>query len=185
MGKGKGGGKKKKGPKCLPDGTPMTNKSKKQANRAERAAAREKAAKKLMEDAARKAKEEKAAKALRANNGKKPKKKKPAAEEAPRLVGGPRKQGRGHRQRGAGSVAVAKGDVFVPSADATRREAERFPSELLQQYCQKNKLPRAHVFAREAPDKDSGKWKGVVKMPDPKGKKEKDRWFNTVELHSN
>ena len=119
-----------------------------------------------------------------------------------------RKAGRGHRQKGGGTVAKSRGDIFIPSADMWRKEAERFPSELLQTYCQKNKLPRAHVMARQDNGKSrgngkgsnnsgnssasaggsgsgsggaGGNWKGTVKMPDPKKKTEKDRWFRTVE----
>ena len=84
-----------------------------------------------------------------------------------------------------------------------RKEAERFPSELLSQFCQKNKLPRPHIMARQVSKNKHGKnnatttttttstaaddgatggnWQGCVKMPDPKGKKEKDRYFRTVE----
>ena len=49
----------------------------------------------------------------------------------PVLVGGPRK--RGHRQKGGGTVAKSKGDVYIHSVGLWRHEAERFPSELLQQ----------------------------------------------------
>jgi len=183
---GKGGGRKKKGPKFLPDGTPMTNKAKKQASRAERAAEREKAAKKLMEEAAKKAKEEAAKK--KKNGGKKGSSAK--KEAAPVLVGGPRKVGRGHRQKGGGAVRKSRGEIFVPSADMWRKEAERFPSELLQQYCQKNKLPRPKFTAKDknaqggaasSAGEKSGQFTGRVIMADPKGKKEKDRFFYTRE----
>eukprot|EP00750_Incisomonas_marina_P022843 INCI4998.9.p1 GENE.INCI4998.9~~INCI4998.9.p1 ORF type:complete len:1527 (+),score=269.06 INCI4998.9:207-4583(+) len=195
MGKG-GGGRKKKGPKFLPDGTPLTNKAKKQVSREERAAQRAKEAKKLMEEASKKAKAEADRtknKKKKAGGGSKKGSKKAAAEEPPVLVGGPRKQGRGHRQKGGGTVQKSKGDVYIHSVGLWRHEAERFPSEILQQYCQKNKLPKAHIMARAQSkqhgggggggheDTDAGNWQGCVKMPDPKGKKEKDRYFRTVE----
>ena len=83
---GKGGGRKKKGPKFLPDGTPLTNRAKKDKSREERKAKREKEAKKLQEAAEKKAKEQR--EAARKKGGKKSSK--PAAKEVPVLVGGPR-----------------------------------------------------------------------------------------------
>ena len=113
MGKG-GGGRKKKGPKFLPDGTPLTNKAKKQVSREERAAQRAKEAKKLMEEASKKAKAEADRtknKKKKAGGGSKKGSKKAAAEEPPVLVGGPRKQVRQcfTSQFGAGVVFALYG----------------------------------------------------------------------------
>lgn len=69
--------------------------------------------------------------------------KKPAAPEPPVNVPLNQKAGRGHRQRGAGTVITAKAPVMTADGIVLRLH-ERLPSQLLHEYCQKEKraLPK-------------------------------------------
>ena len=70
-------------------------------------------------------------------------KKPAAAPEPPANVPLNQKAGRGHRQRGAGTIITAKAPITTADG-ITLRLHERLPSQLLHEYCQKEKraLPK-------------------------------------------
>lgn len=57
----------------------------------------------------------------------------------------PVKQGKGHKQRGAGTVITAKPAVVTDDGIVLKAH-ERLPSQLLQEYCQKEKRPNPKYF---------------------------------------
>lgn len=77
---------------------------------------------------------------------------------------------KGHRQKGAGTVVVSKGEVKRDGLEI--KEWQQTPKQLLMNYCkaEKRPLPR-YVAAAGAP---AGKFLMRVILPDPKDQKEKD-----------
>ena len=80
------------------------------------------------------------------------------------LDGKPQRPPRGHKQKGAGTVIVAKPDV-VTGDGVVLKAHERLPTQLLQEYCQREKrpAPRYHLqgpglrHAVQLPDKKDPK----------------------------
>lgn len=75
-----------------------------------------------------------------------------------------KKAGKGHRQRGAGTVITAKAPV-VTGDGILLKAHERLPVQLLQEFCQREKRPKA-VFHKEGPGR-----RMRVLLPDAKNNK--------------
>ena len=71
------------------------------------------------------------------------------------------KAGRGHKQRGAGTVIVAKPPV-VTSDGIILKPHEKLPSQLLNEYCQSKKRPNPKYYTQPP------KYRFSVVLEDPK-----------------
>ena len=78
--------------------------------------------------------------AMSSHNGPKPVGGGAKADDGVVFTGGPKREPRGHRQKGSGNVIVGKAPV-VTSDGIVLRPHERLPTQLLQEYCQKEKRP--------------------------------------------
>ena len=67
------------------------------------------------------------------------------ASAAQQIEIAPVKQGKGHKQRGAGTVITAKPAVVTDDGIVLKAH-ERLPSQLLQEYCQKEKRPNPKYY---------------------------------------
>ena len=86
--------------------------------------------------------------------------------------------GKGHRQKGAGSVMTAREEREVGGVGI--KDWQRMPSQLLHEHCQRSKIPKPYWNSMGAP----GKCRNKIVLPDAKKVKEKAMVFVTKEAYA-
>ena len=84
--------------------------------------------------------------------------------------------GKGHKQKGASGQTASMGEAVLVTTKGQTSVAQwqRLPSQLLKEYCQRQKRPLPKYKNIE---KSNGKFKYRVILPDPKGDDHKDLFF--------
>jgi len=76
---------------------------------------------------------------------------------------------KGHRQKGAGTIITAKQPVVTDDGIVLQAH-HRLPSQIVQEYCQKEKRPNPQY--QSAPSSDANKYKFRLLLPDKKNSKD-------------
>jgi hypothetical protein len=99
----------------------------------------------------------------------------PGGAAAGGVAGDAAKIGKGHKQRGAGSVIVSKGPVETKSG-VLKKDWQRMPTQLLNEWTQREKRPKPQ-YQRARPTGGKGKGKGAAAAAD----EEEDDWRKYLE----